>query len=135
MSDENIPAKIQRAKALLDLGAMRTSVASGGYALVCGEESMGVVTSSCAAILGLGFDIVDGFKPFADGEVRRGPYVLLAMFSSDPSRDDIHNLVLKTMRHAPGSILVIRARGRGVEDFASEMRQAHDEFLVVTSHF
>jgi hypothetical protein len=135
MSDQKNRAQIERAKALLDLGAMRASVASGAHALVCGEGSMGVVSSSCAAILGLGFDIVDGFKPFADGEVRRNPAVLLVMFPSDPSRDDIRNLVLKTMSHAPGSILVVRARGRHVEDFALEMRGAHDEFLVVTSHF
>lgn len=127
---------IERAKALLSMGAMRLDHGAGAYAVVFqGEGSIGVVASSCASILGLQFDLIDGLSPFGAAEYRRNPCLLVPSFSRDPSRDEIRTLVLRTMERAPLSLLAVRARGREVEDFADIMREAHDEFLCSTCHF
>ena len=132
MDDAALATTVDRAKALLDLVlTVRRRTVNG--ALVVEEGPIGVLASSCAAILGMGFDIVDGFAPFRPDEVRRNAAILIAMFPRDPSRDEIRSLALAAMRHAPGSILVVRARGRDARDFAFEMRDAHEEFLVETA--
>lgn len=134
INDERL-TKINRARAILDMGAMRLQHASGVYCVVMKQgRGLAIATAGTAVILGMPYDLLSMEEPFQPGEYRNDPHVFYAMSNGRPDDDKLRDIVLRTMTHAPLSLLVLATDGE-VEEIADVMRSAHEECVVSTCHF
>lgn len=137
MFDEGRKNTIRRAKAILDMGAMRIECAAGMYCVVMKPgHGLAVAAAGTAGILGMPFDLISIHKPFLPGEYRNSPHLLYAMSNERPTDEELRNLVLDTMNHAPLSLLILAIDGDAdIEETARTMRSAHEECLISTCHY